>query len=229
MASSDENNHEFFDVLSGRKKGNTTAEAIRKALIEEAEAIEQVEHNPPEKLTKSELARLEVVKNELIKKGIFKENDAKQLGFISYLYSIQKFFADNFWQILKVAVLPVTLLITFLLYQLNQGDSKLLDIEHIVKKESKKIDNFAKNNINNSSVGAIYINANHAESEINKLKVNLIDAGADVIETRVNDSDRLLVISVTDKSKVEEVKTLLIKAGVKINGEPPYKVTVKSK
>ena len=62
MTSADKNNHEFFEVLSGRKNGNATAEALRKALIDEANVIKQVEDNPPDKLTESELSRLEVVK-----------------------------------------------------------------------------------------------------------------------------------------------------------------------
>lgn len=229
MTSADKNNHEFFEVLSGRKNGNATAEALRKALIDEANAIKQVENNPPDKLTESELSRLEVVKLELIKNGVFRPNETKQHGFISYLSVIQQYLANHLWQVLKIASVPAILIVTFFLYQPNKSDSNLPELERIVKNESKKIDDFVKYNFNNSSVGAIYISAQHGESEIDKLKDNLIYAGADVVETRVNDSERFLLISVTVKSKVDAIKTLLLEVGVKVNGEPPYKVAVKSK
>lgn len=218
MTSADKNNHEFFEVLSGRKNGNATAEALRKALIDEANAIKQVEDNPPDKLTESELSRLEVVKLELIKNGVFRPNETKQHGFISYLSVIQQYLVNHLWQVLKIASVPAILIVTFFLYQPNKSDSNLPELERIVKY-----------NFNNSSVGAIYISAQHGESEIDKLKDNLIYAGADVVETRVNDSERFLLISVTVKSKVDTIKTLLLEVGVKVNGEPPYKVAVKSK
>ena len=218
MASSDENNHDFFEVLSGRKKGNTTAEALRKALIDEALAIKQVEDNPPKKLTESELAHLEVVKQELIKKGVFRPQIINQNGFIYYIAALQNYLTNHFLQILKLASVPAILIVTFLIYHINQNNSNLSDIEHTVK-----------NNINNSSVGAIYISENYTESDIDKLKNNLKDAGAEVVETQISGSERLLEVSVPVKTKIDAIKTLLVQAGVKINGEPPYKVTVQSK
>lgn len=208
MAFPQDHGHHFFEVLAGREKGQPIAEELREALLAESEIIKQVESAKPEKLPDYEIARLDAVKKQLFETGIFKKPSNTQPSWLSrFLDQFKSNFVSQNWG----AGFAVT--------------AGILVVSTIVLQQPETNDGFDPDAIR--GVSGMVITSNQPNEIVEKLKSTLTNAGAEVVVAQINDAEWTLEISVPDKAKIEAVKSLLAKAGVQVNGDPPYQVSVK--
>lgn len=208
MASSPNNEHDFFEILAGHGKGHPTAEAMREALQDEANTIQEAETAKPEKLPDYEIARLDAVKKQLIDAGVFAQRSNGETSWLSRFFDR---FKSNFVSQNWGAGFAVT--------------AGILVVSTIVLQQPKTDIGFDPDAIR--GVNGMVITSNQPNETVEKLKTTLTNAGAEVVVAQINDAEWTLEISVPDKAKIEEVKSLLAKTGLKANGDPPYQVSVK--
>lgn len=208
MASSPDKEHDFFEILAGHGKGHPTAEAMRDALQDEANTIKEAESAQPEKLPDYEIARLDAVKKQLIQSGVFKQNSRNEPSWLRKFFDLFTFnFASKNWGA-GFAVTAGIVVVSAIMLQQPKTDIGF-DPEAI------------------RGVNGMVITSNQPNETVEKLKTTLTNAGAEVVVAQINDAEWTLEISVSDKTKLEAVKGLLAKAGLKVSGEPPYQVSVK--
>lgn len=208
MASSPDKEHNFFEILAGHGKGHTTAEAMRDALQDEAKTIQEAESTQTEKLPDYEIARLDALKKQLIEIGIFKKPTNTQPSWLSQLFDqFKPGFVSQNWTT-GFAVTACILVVSTIILQQPKTDIGF-DPEAI------------------RGTNGMVITSNQLDETVEKLKATLTNAGAEIVVAQINDTEWTLEISIPDKAKIEGVKGLLAEAGVKVNGEPPYQVSVK--
>lgn len=208
MAASPDKEHDFFEILAGHGKGHPTAEAMREALQDEANTIQEAETAKLEKLPDYEMARLAAVKKQLIDAGVFAQQSGGETYWLSrFLNRFKSNFVSQNWGAGLAITASVLLVSTILLQQPNP------------------INDVGPDTMRGN--GDLIILSSQPAKTVEELKGKLINAGAEVIVAQINDNEWTLEIDVADISKADAVKSLLAKAGLKVNGYPPYQVSVK--
>lgn len=208
MASSPDKEHDFFEILAGHGKGQHTAEAMREALQDEANTIQEAETAKLEKLPDYEIARLDAVKKQLIDAGVFAQQSGGKTSRLSCFFDqFKSNFVSQHWSTGLAITASVLIVSTILLQQPNPINDVGLDTMR--------------------GNGDLIILSSQPAKTVEELKSKLINAGAEVVAAQINDNEWTLEIDVADKSKVETVKQLLATTGVKVTGKPPYQVIVK--
>lgn len=203
MASSPNNEHDFFEILAGHGKGHPTAEALREALQDEAKTIQEAKTAKLEKLPDDEIARLAAVKKQLIDAGVFAKRSGGENSWLSRFFDQ---FKSNFVSQNWGAGLAVT--------------ASVLIVSTILLQQPNPINDVGPDTMRGN--GDLTILSSQPAKTVEELKGKLINAGAEVVVAQINDNEWTLEIGVADKSKADAVKQLLADAGVKVTGLPPY-------
>jgi len=207
MASSPDKEHDFFEILAGHGKGHPTAEAMREALQDEANTIQEAETAKLEKLPDYEMARLAAVKKQLIDAGVFAQRSGGNNSWLSRFFDL---FKSNFVSQNWGAGLAITASVLFVSTILLQQPNPIYDDSHDTMRGN----------------GDLIVLSSEPAKTVEELKGKLINAGAEVIVAQINDNEWTLKISVQDKSKIETIKNLLKQQGIQLSTQPPYTISV---
>lgn len=200
---------DFFETLAGKQKGHAVAEALREAIQAETDTIKQAGNANLEKLPDYEMARLEVIKKQLIRDGVLKQNAITKPSTISiFLAKLKKSFSNSNW----AAGFSVT--------------ASILVVSTILFRQQPAIDDSFNPDAIRGSQEQI-ITMTDPQNELKTLEEKLTNAGAVVVVAQINDNEWTLEIDVADKSKIKAVIQLLADSGIKVTGLPPYQVSIK--
>lgn len=219
MNRDDEEAMEFFDKLTGKTsaKGATPGAgltALRDALHHQIETMRAAETASSVDLTADEQAKMAVLKQQLLDRGLIGTASSRASlsiteGRTSWLQWLSAMlFGDNWPRMIAVAASVVfAFVIVLQLVQVPESDTD------IVRGGDKTPELIVAD----------------AAITVEVLSTQLRQAGAEVLPVQINNNEWMLRVSVPKSVNREAIQKILVEAGIRVEGNPPYRLTIKSR
>lgn len=229
---------DFFETLAGNQSGHPNAEVLREALQSQARTIKQAENALPEKLPDYEQAKIDALKKQLIKTGVFKQSPPGEALLLEKFLNLFKFnFTNPNWGAgftvgvgvgAGFAVAASVVLLSFI--ALQQPDASLNDPNSnsmaIAKSDAQDNENTQEYRVSisdmlghNKPSGAqdnknskLALFEKDPQQVATNLRDRVIAAGGKAEVVQASDKKWSLVISIPDKSKELAVKNEILMA-----------------
>lgn len=212
MATDDERDaDDYFDALAGRRPGSPGARALRDALQAQANTLREAERATAADLGADERARMASLKARLQAAGVFRPVTPAVApppapGWGGKLRAL---LLGDSWQ-RPLAIAAGLLLASVLVLRLGlPGDDD--DPSRTLRGAPSRV-----------------IEAADPAARSSALEAELRAAGAQVLRVQVNAGEWSLVVEVPEAAKLADVQQRLRAAGFKVDGPPPYELSVRA-
>lgn len=200
---------DYFEALAGRRSSGPGADAMRDALRAQARTLREAEQARLEDLSEAEQARMEGLKQRLLAAGAFRPAPAAPTS-PGWGERLRTLLLGDSWQ-RPFAIAAGVLLASVLALRLGGPVGDDDDPSRTLRGQPSRV-----------------ITVPDAAAASGALEARLRAAGAEVLRVQINAAEWSLTVSVPDAARVSLVQQLLREAGFKVDGAPPYELSVRS-
>lgn len=213
MSQHDDNTTDFFNKLAGKATVDANGKdrgvaMLREALQNQIKTIRQAEAAESETLSVEELAKMAAIKQQLIAKGLIGRTPPRQSQ-SNWMAKISEYIFGTGWE-RPVALAASIMFVTALVVMLALPPDTDTDV------------------VRGSDATPVLVVSDPAAT-IETLTRQLTQAGAEVLPVQINNAEWTLLVSAPRSADHASIKKILEGAGIKVAGELPYTVSIRTK